>query len=143
MKLIKINTKHTAEDVKNLDLTNIQIDMMKRVFDNIEYVEFIDKKGFASIFCITSDYNLKRLADLYISLSVSFSITDLTKNVLLSDKVETSYEDEDGIDVSSSITKLVNGFYKDYITVNDVLDKINIKGILSLNKFDRLVLENV
>jgi hypothetical protein len=143
MKFIKITTKKTPDELNSLSFSSIQIDMMKRVFDGIQYVEFLNEKGLHSIFCYLSDYNLKRLSDLLIDLSIDFfSIEDLTNKVLLCESIHTSYLDDDGSNIKEDIDKLINDFYIDNITVDFILDKINIKGVESINEIDKGILEN-
>ncbi len=143
MKFIKITTKKTPDELNSLSFSSIQIDMMKRTFDGIQYVEFLNEKGLHSIFCYLSDYNLKKLSDLLIDLSIDFfSIEDLSSKVLLCESFNTSYLDDDGSDRKEDIDKLVNDFYISNITVDYILDKINIKGVESINEIDRIILEN-
>jgi hypothetical protein len=143
MKFIKVTTKKTPDELNSLSFSSIQIDMMKRVFDGIQYVEFLNEKGLHSIFCYLSDYNLKRLSDLLIDLSIDFfSIEDLTNKVLLCESIHTSYLDDDGSNIKEDIDKLINDFYIDNITVDFILDKINIKGVESINEIDKGILEN-
>ena len=143
MKFIKITTKKTPDELSSLSFSSIQMDRMKRVFDGIKYVEFLNEKGLHSIFCYLSDYNLKRLSDLLVDLSIDFfSLEDLSNKVLLCESINTSYLDDDGSDKKEDIDKLINDFYIDNITVDDILDKITIKGVESINEIDKSILEN-
>lgn len=143
MKFIKITTKKTPDELSSLSFSSIQMDRMKGVFDGIKYVEFLNEKGLHSIFCYLSDYNLKRLSDLLIDLSIDFfSIEDLSNKVLLCESINTSYLDDEGSNKKEDIDKLINDFYIDNITVDDILDKITIKGVESINEIDKSILEN-
>ena len=116
---IKITTKKTPDELNSLSFSSIQIDMMKRTFDGIQYVEFLNEKGLHSIFCYLSDYNLKKLSDLLIDLSIDFfSIEDLSNKVLLCESINTSYLDDEGSNKKEDIDKLINDFYIDNITVD-------------------------
>ena len=146
MKFIKVTTKKNEDDFKKLLLSksSIEVDMVTRVFENIQYVEFINEDGLISMFCSLSDYNLKRLSILFIDLSIDLlNFEDLTDKVLLSEKIKTSYLDNSDDDMSDDIIKLINDFYVNNITLNDILDKINIKGIESINEFDKTILESI
>ena len=78
-----------------------------------------------------------------IDLSIDFfSIEDLTNKVLLCESIHTSYLDDDGINIKEDVDKLINDFYIDNITVDFILDKINIKGVESINEIDKGILEN-
>ena len=143
MKFIKITTKKTPDELSSLSFSSIQMDRMKGVFEGIKYVEFLNEKGLHSIFCYLSDYNLKRLSDLLIDLSIDFfSIEDLSNKVLLCESINTSYLDDEGSNKKEDIDKLINDFYIDNITVDDILDKITIKGVESINEIDKSILEN-
>ena len=65
----------------------------------------------------------------------------ITKKVILCDPINTSYFSEKGFDVSIDIDNLIKDFYKDNITIDDILDKINLKGIKSITKLDKLILK--
>ncbi len=140
MRLIKMTTRHTDEEIEAIVKSNpIESDTLEGILRGIEFSEFLDENGFTSILCIMSDYDTKRLVDTYVNLSIDFSIEDLTKKVLFSEKVKVDYFDE-GTSVSNEINTLISKFYKDNIDVNTILDKISFKGIASLTTFDKEVL---
>lgn len=142
MKLIKIDTRHTDEEFGNLVKPNqVESDILVNILSGVDFVEFLDENGFSSIICIVSDYTTKRLVDVYVNLSIDFSIEDLTKKVLFSEKVKSDYSD-DGVNVSSEINKLINKFYINNTDVDTILDKISYRGIKSLTPVDRDILNN-
>lgn len=148
MRLIKVTTKNTIDGFKDLvnDLrksSSVQLDMLDRVFDSIKHVGFIDDNNMLSFFCSSTDYNFKRLSVLFMDLSINFSIDDLTDKVLLSENINTSYLDEDESDMTEEINEFINDFYMNNVTLDLILDKINIKGVTSINEIDKSILESI
>lgn len=148
MKLIKVEVKKTFDEFKDLlsdlrESSNSQFDMLDTLIDNIKNVGFIDDDNMISFFCTSTDFNLKRLSVLFTELSINFTSKDLTDKVLLCDNIKTSYLDDDGLDMTDEINKFINDFYVDNITIDDILDKINIKGIESINEVDKGILESI
>ena len=144
MKLINITTRHTNDDIDNIlyTLSESEIHKIKIIYDKIRFVEYV-KDNFNCMFCIVNDYDIDDLSKLYDTLSVKFKMEDLTKKVILCDDINTSYLSERGFDVSKEINNLIKDFYKENATADDILDKINLKGIKSITKIDKLILSEV
>ena len=144
MRLINVTTNHTNDDIDDLlySLSEIEIHKIKTIYDKIRFVEYVDN-NFNCMFCIVSDYDIDDLSNLYKNLSVKFKMEDLTKNVLLGEDIKISYLSERGFDVSIDIDNLIKEFYKENATADDILDKINIKGIKSITKVDKLILKEI
>jgi len=148
MRLIKVTTKNTIDGFKDLvndlrESSSVEIDMLDRAFDSVKHVGFIDDDNMLSFFCSSTDYNFKRLSVLFTDLSINFSSVDLTDKVLLSDNIKTSYLDEESVDMTDEINKFINDFYMNNVTLDIILDKINIKGVSSINDIDKSILESV
>jgi hypothetical protein len=144
MRLINITTRHTNEDIDDIlyTLSESEIHKIKIIYDKIRFVEYV-KDNFNCMFCIVNDYDIEDLSKLYDTLSVKFKMEDLTKKVILCDDINTSYLSERGFDVSKEINNLIKDFYKENVTADDILDKINLKGIKSITKIDKLILSEV
>jgi hypothetical protein len=144
MRLINITTNHTNEDIDDIlyTLSESEIHKIKIIYDKIRFVEYV-KNNFNCMFCIVNDYDIDDLSKLYDTLSVKFKMEDLTKKVILGDDINTSYLSERGFDVSKEINNLIKDFYKENVTADDILDKINLKGIKSITKIDKLILSEV
>jgi hypothetical protein len=144
MKLIKIITTHTQEEIDEIlvNMSKYHIKILSNLYSTFNYVEFINEYNFVSMFCVVDDNIIDKLKDNYNSLSISFKFEDITKDVLLCNKIRTNFL-EYGIDVSDSINDLINSFYLDNITIDDILDKISAKGIKSINDVDKILLESV
>jgi hypothetical protein len=142
MRLINVTTNHTNEDIDDIlySLSDSEIHKIKIIYDKIRFVEYVDN-NFNCMFCIVNDYDIDDLSNLYKTLSVKFKMEDLTKNVLLGDDIKISYLSERGFDVSIDIDNLIKEFYKENVTADDILDKINLKGIKSITKIDKLILK--
>jgi hypothetical protein len=144
MRLINVTTNHTNEDIDDIlyTLSESEIHKIKIIYDKIRFVEYV-KDNFNCMFCIVNDYDIEDLSKLYDTLSVKFKMEDLTKKVILCDDINTSYLSERGFDVSKEINNLIKDFYKENVTADDILDKINLKGIKSITKIDKLILSEV
>ena len=144
MKLIKIITTHTQEEIDEIlvNMSKYHIKILSNLYSTFNYVEFINEYNFVSMFCVVDDNIIDKLKDNYNSLSISFKFEDITKDVLLCNKIRTNFL-EYGVDVSDSINDLINSFYLDNITIDDILDKISAKGIKSINDVDKILLESV
>jgi hypothetical protein len=144
MKLIKVTTIHTQDEIDYIlgNLNKHHIEILERLYSTFNYVEFLNEDNFVSMFCIVNDTTMDKLRDNYNSLSISFKFEDITKDVLLCNKIRTNFL-EYGVDVSDSINDLINSFYLDNITIDDILDKISAKGIKSINDVDKILLESV
>jgi hypothetical protein len=142
MKLINITTNHTNEDIDDIlySLSESEIHKIKVIYDKIRFVEYV-KDNFNCMFCIVSDYDMDDLSKLYDTLSVKVKMEDITKKVILGDNINTSYRSERGFNVSREINNLIEEFYKENVTVDDILDKINLKGIKSITNIDKLILK--
>ena len=144
MRLINVTTNHTNEDIDDIlyTLSESEIHKIKIIYDKIRFVEYV-KDNFNCMFCIVNDYDIDDLSKLYDTLSVKFKMEDLTKKVILCDDINTSYLSERGFDVSKEINNLIKDFYKENVTADDILDKINLKGIKSITKIDKLILSEI
>lgn len=142
MRLINITTNHTNDDIDDIlySLSESEIHKIKIIYDKIRFVEYVDN-NFNCMFCVVNDYDIDDLSNLYKTLSVKFKMEDLTKSVLLGDDIKISYLSERGFDVSIDIDNLIKEFYKENVTADDILDKINLKGIKSITKVDKLILK--
>lgn len=145
MKLIKVKTKHTQSEIENIVSTAspVQLQILEKIYSKFEYVEFLDENEMVSMFCVIDQHTIKDLVENFINFSIDFRFEDLTKDVFLCNDIKTNFIDENGTDMTNIIDELVTNFYKDNIEVNDILDKILVKGVTSINEIDRLILENV
>lgn len=144
MKLIKVTTKHTQNEIDKIfnKINKYHLEILENLYSKFNYVEYINEDNYVSMFCVIDDNIMNKLRDSYINLSINFKFEDLTKDALLCNKIKTNFL-EDGVDVSEMITDLINSFYLDNITVDDILDKISVKGVKSINDVDKILLESI
>jgi hypothetical protein len=145
MILVKVTKKDTQDEIENIaSVANpAQLQILEKIYSKFEYVEFVDENKMVSMFCVVDDYTIKDLVENYINLSIDFSFEDLTKDVFLCNDIKTDFLGDDDIDMTDMINELVTNFYKNNVEVDDILDKILVKGVTSINDFDKLILENV
>ena len=145
MKLIKVTTKHTQSEIENIVSTAspVQLQILEKIYSKFEYVEFLDENEMVSMFCVIDQHTIKDLVENFINFSIDFRFEDLTKDIFLCNDIKTCFIDENGTDVTDMIDELVTNFYKDNVEVDDILDKILVKGVTSINEVDKAILENV
>jgi hypothetical protein len=85
MKLIKIITTHTQEEIDEIlvNMSKYHIKILSNLYSTFNYVEFINEYNFVSMFCVVDDNIIDKLKDNYNSLSISFKFEDITKGVLV------------------------------------------------------------
>ena len=144
MKLIKVTTIHTQDEIDKIfnKINKYHLEILENLYSKFNYVEYINEDNYVSMFCVIDDDIMNKLIDNYTSLSVNFKFEDITKDALFCNKIKTNFL-EDGVDVSEMITDLINSFYLDNITVDDILDKISVKGVKSINDVDKHLLESI
>jgi hypothetical protein len=69
-------------------------------------------------------------------------VVDLTKEVIFDEKFKTKYKDWRNRTVQKDILYLINEFKKNWVSKDDILDKILEKGMSSLTKFDLEILKS-
>jgi hypothetical protein len=69
-------------------------------------------------------------------------VVDLSTDIFFDNHFDVLFENNIGQDMSNIILKLILSFKEDFTTKDIVLDKILSKGISSLTKFDKEILDN-
>jgi hypothetical protein len=131
MFVYKIDTKLTKKEAEDL--------YKSLTFQEIEDLESYDMKAFdteingkMSSYVITSRYVLTRIILFFRQRNLDFTYKDITDDVFFN---QIKFSDED-------FRKNIDEFIKENITVDHILDKINLFGIDSLSDNDRKKLEN-
>ena len=131
MKLVKVTTKHTQDEIQNIasfaDPTQLQI--LEKIYSKFEYVEFVDENKMVSMFCIVDDYTIKDLVKNYVNLSIDFSFEDLTKDAFLCNDIKTNFLGDDDIDMTGVIEGRDRVYYamgKDELFDHKVMEWVNV-----------------
>jgi hypothetical protein len=143
MKLIKVKTKLTSTELFSV-FENVSIEELEVILNMSKYFDYIDvtysdeKSGF---FAIMADSYKQKIEDFFQKHSIGYKLYDLSKDVYFDNPIEIRFTNENKQDISHQLKDLVFKFKKNHTTIDDVLDKINEKGINSLTNFDKSILK--
>lgn len=145
MRFINIITNHTESQVDKIlfTLTSDDVIYIENVYSNFDFVEYTNDDGKECMFCIMSESDMSILSKCYRKYGVKFRFVDLSKDVLFDNLFNISFKNKYGFSSKQKISKLILKFKKLNTTPDVILDKILEKGIQSLTKFDKSILEKV
>jgi len=126
---IKVDNKETDNDSHPIyeDFSTI-LD----IEDN-KYIGFTDDN---KIFIRLLDYKFKRFCNLLSKYDIEFDVKDVTQDVIKGD-IQKKYPD-----VEELTPHLFEDFRYDNTSIDDILDKINERGIDSIDFIDKSILKN-
>ncbi len=144
MKIYNVKTRNTQDEIDDIimNMSQTEVDYITSLYSKILMVEYTDEVGFECMFAILDDYYLSKIKDCYNSYSLIFEIFDITKEVIFDEKIKIRYKNYLGQSKQLEIASLFKKYKKDWITKDDILDKILEKGIDSLTDFDLDVLDS-
>lgn len=143
MKLIKFKTELTYSQLVT-EFEKIPMSDLEFIINLSNYFDYIDvnfENNKTGLFGIMADSYKERIELFFQKYSIPYQSYDVSKDVFFDNVVEFSKKDDDGNDVSDKIISFLNDFKKNYITQDDVLDKILEKGMDSLTDFDKNILK--
>lgn len=143
MKLIKFRTKITNDELisKFETIPMMELEFILSLSKYFEYIDINCNQNRGGLFGIMADSYKERLENFFQKYSIPYSVKDMTKDVFFDNSINVSYTDNSGVDISNKIKEFIFNFKTNYITQDDVLDKILEKGIESLTDFDRQILK--
>jgi len=144
MKFINILTEANQEYLNEIiDKMSIsEIEYTESLYSKFSAIEYIDDKDNECMFAILDDNLLVEISSLYKKYGIKFKVVDLSTDIFFDNHFDVLFENNIGQDMSNIILKLILNFKEDFTTKDIVLDKILSKGISSLTKFDKKVLDN-
>lgn len=144
MKFYQITTKHNQNNIDKIvmSMSNTEVDYIQNLYSNISMVEYTDDNNFECMFVILDDYVLKKLSELYSKYYIKFETKDLTKDLILDKIFKIKFKNCYGRPVQLDIISLIKEFKNNWISKDDILDKILEKGIDSLSDFDLDILNS-
>lgn len=144
MKFYKITTPHTQDYINEIikKLSPIETDYIVGLYGQISMVEYTDEVGCECMFTILDNSLISKLDNIYKKYNIKFNVVDLTKEVIFDEKFKTKYKDWRNRTVQKDILYLINEFKKNWVSKDDILDKILEKGMSSLTKFDLEILKS-
>jgi hypothetical protein len=108
-----------------------EINMIEEYFNNINDNLFDISEN--ESFLIMDEENINFMEVLFNKIGLNFNTEDFSKNY---------YNNNLNIDFFSQYKERFIKIFTSLLTINDILDKINISGIKSLNYIDKIVLKN-
>lgn len=144
MRFYKVITQHTQYELDRLlkKMRSAEVEYIENLYSKISIVEYTDENNFECMFAILDEYYFDKLKILYNSYNLKFELIDLTKQVVNDDFIKTKYYNNYQRNVEEEILDLIKKYKKDWISKDDILDKILDKGIDSLTDFDLEVLNS-
>jgi hypothetical protein len=143
MKFFKVTTTHTQPEIDEIimSMSGPEVDHVIKIYSQVSMVEYTDENGLECMYAILNDQYVNILADLYSKYGIKFSIHDLSKDVILDNKIPNKFKNYKMKSVKKEITDLINEYKLNWVSKDDILDKILEKGISSLTKIDYEILE--
>ena len=144
MKFINILTEANQDYLNEIiDKMSIsEIEYIESLYSKFSAIEYIDDKDNECMFAILDDNLLVDISNLYKNYGIKFKVVDLSTDIFFDNHFDVLFENNIGQDMSNIILKLILSFKEDFTTKDIVLDKILSKGISSLTKFDKEILDN-
>lgn len=138
MRFIKIVTKHTKEEIDSIfsNFTDISKQLMEEFYSTFRYNNFIDADGLVNMYAIIDSKGIEKLLKVYTDNYISFSYTDLTKQVLY------GQVKSEGFIYDSFVNDFIDSFINENLSVDIILDKISELGKDSLSQKDLKILQN-
>lgn len=144
MRFYQITTRLTQDDINKIisKMTIPETEYINKLYSQISMVEYTDDNNFECMFVIVDEFLFKKLKGLYQKYEMKIESKDLTKDVILDTHFRIKFENCYGRSVQLDIINLIKYFKNNWITKDDILDKILEKGINSLTDFDLEVLNS-
>lgn len=138
--LTEANQEYLNEIIDKMSIS--EIEYTESLYSKFSAIEYIDDKDNECMFAILDDNLLVEISSLYKKYGIKFKVVDLSTDIFFDNHFDVLFENNIGQDMSNIILKLILNFKEDFTTKDIVLDKILSKGISSLTKFDKKVLDN-
>jgi hypothetical protein len=144
MKFYKLTSPHNQDEINEIimSMSSAEVDYITSIYAIISMVEYTDENGNECMFAILDDFLISKISSVYNKYSLKFKIYDLTKEIIFDNKIKINYKNQYNKSVKNRISDLINEFKMNWITKDDILDKILEKGITSLNDFDYKILKS-
>lgn len=144
MKFYNLKTKHKQDYIDEIikSLKPTESEYIISIYKQISIVEYVDDKEYECMYGILDDYQISKLDEIFERYGIKFEIADLTKQIIFDEEIEIDFKNSWDRSVTEDIKKLIIEFKSNWITKDDVLDKILEKGLQSLTKQDYKILNS-
>lgn len=144
MRFYKIITNQNKSQIDTItnSMSSVETDYIIQVYEKIHMVEYTDVNGFECVFVILDVLGVKEMSGLYKKYSIKFDIIDLTEDIIRDNPIKIKFKNDKENLIKNKFLELIKKYKLNWITKDDILDKIIDKGIKSLTKFDLEVLKS-
>ena len=144
MRFYKIITNQNRSQIDTItnSMSSVETDYIIQVYEKIHLVEYTDVNGFECMFVILDALGVKEMSSLYKKYSIKFDIIDLTEDIIRDNPIKIKFKNDKENLIKNKFLELIKKYKLNWITKDDILDKIIDKGIKSLTKFDLEVLKS-
>ena len=144
MRFYKITTNYNQDKINEviMSMTSSEVDYVIKIYGQLSMVEYTDENGFECMFAILDNYLIEKLNDIYKKYSLNFNVIDITKDIIFDAPIRTKYKTYSGKSANKAIQELIKEFKNNWVSKDDILDKILEKGINSLTKLDLKILKS-
>ena len=144
MRFYKIITNQNQSQIDTItnSMSSVETDYIIQVYEKIHMVEYTDVNGFECMFVILDVLGVKEMSGLYKKYSIKFDIIDLTEDIIRDNPIKIKFKNDKENLIKNKFLELIKKYKLNWITKDDILDKIIDKGIKSLTKFDLEVLKS-
>lgn len=144
MKFYNIVTPHQQSYIDEIimSLSSTETDYIMNLYSQISMVEYTNESGNECMYALLDTTLIERLNNLYKKYAIKFEVIDLTKEVIFDNYIKMKYKDSKNRDVKNDIIYLIKEFKSNWVTKDDILDKILEKGIDSLSDTDLEILNS-
>jgi hypothetical protein len=144
MRFCKITTTHNQVEINDIiiSMSTAETDYIIKLYGQIPMVEYTDENGFECMFAILDDSLIEKISELYKKYSLKFTVIDLTNDVIFDNPFKIKFKNERGKLVEKNVLKLIKEYKSNWISKDDILDKILEKGIDSLTRLDFKILKS-
>jgi len=138
MKFYNVITTNKQFEIDEIimNMSNAEVDAIQNLYDSMSMTEYTNESGHECMFVILNEFYLSRLEGFLNKYSLSFKTIDLTKEVIFDEIFNINFKNQFGRSMENDILKLINEFKTNWVTKDDILDKIIEKGIDSLTEID-------
>ncbi len=126
MKFYRLTSPHNQDEINDIiiSMSTSETDYILKLYGQISMVEYTDENECECMFAILDDFLLKKIENLYQKYSLRFNITDLTKDIIFDNKIKSNYKNQFNISVKKQISNLIKEFKLNWVSKDDILDKI-------------------
>ena len=130
-RIYRFDSEYTPSEEFSM-VSKLDVRVQQDIYEFVNSLRGGEIRDMVSIF-IMDEYEMKKFNKFSEITGIYYKITDITSDVILGD-----YDCDDSIS-----DEIINDFLKENLTPDIILDKINIKGVVSLSKIDLEILESI